>query len=203
MQNVKDMALEIVSKEGGYVNDPDDPGGPTNFGVTLQTLKEIGHQGRFGAAIGLRDLKSLTKSDAADIFCKFYFYKPRIHLLPPSIHDVVFDMSVNSGSRAIKLLQQSANLAGEVLVVDGQIGPKTQEHVNALITNQAYPMRDIYSIERREFYFRLADKRVSLRKFARSKSGSKGGWIKRAEAFLNSRFHMTQKEFEERTALWD
>ena len=42
MQSVEEIANEIVAREGGYVNDPDDPGGPTKHGVTLGTLRRLG-----------------------------------------------------------------------------------------------------------------------------------------------------------------
>ena len=43
MQHINDIAHEILKAEGGIVNDPDDPSGPTNYGVTLKTLKRLGH----------------------------------------------------------------------------------------------------------------------------------------------------------------
>lgn len=203
MQDIQSLAQEIVATEGGYVNDPDDPGGATNFGVTLSTLKSVGYRGKFGKSVTTDDLRKLTKSEAADIFCKHYFFKPRLHELHPSLHAVLFDMSVNAGGNAVKILQTSANLVENTLVVDGVIGPKTIDYVNTLIKNRGFPMRDVYSIERREYYFRLGDKRPSLRKFARSRANSKGGWIMRAESFLSPKYHMTETEFHQRIAQWD
>jgi lysozyme family protein len=43
MPNINDIAQEILKAEGGFVNDPDDPGGPKNYGVTLKILKKLGH----------------------------------------------------------------------------------------------------------------------------------------------------------------
>ena len=45
MQTVRQIAEGIVAREGGYVNDPDDPGGATNHGITLATLQRHGHSG--------------------------------------------------------------------------------------------------------------------------------------------------------------
>ena len=42
IQSVRQIAQQIVDREGGYVNDPDDPGGATNFGVTIHTMRRLG-----------------------------------------------------------------------------------------------------------------------------------------------------------------
>ena len=42
MKSVDEIATEIVAREGGYVNDPDDPGGATKYGVTIGTMKRLG-----------------------------------------------------------------------------------------------------------------------------------------------------------------
>ena len=49
MQNIRDIAAEIVIREGGYVNDPDDPGGATNHGVTIGTLRRLGIDARLAS----------------------------------------------------------------------------------------------------------------------------------------------------------
>jgi hypothetical protein len=61
---------------------------------------------------------------------------------------------------------------------------------------------DAYGIARRNYYFRIADRRPASRKYARSRAGGKGGWIKRAEEFISPRFHMSQQEFDRRVAGW-
>ena len=63
-------------------------------------------------------------------------------------------------------------------------------------------LRDAYGIARRNFYFRLADRRPSSRKYARTRAGEKGGWIRRAEEFLSEDYHLTDTEFRERVAEW-
>jgi len=55
MQTVRQIAEEIVAREGGYVNDPDDPGGATKYGVTIGTMRRLGldltGDGRVDAAV--------------------------------------------------------------------------------------------------------------------------------------------------------
>ena len=62
MQSVRQIAQDIVAREGGYVNDPDDPGGATNFGVTIHTMRRLGldldHDGDHITA----DVRRLTRS---------------------------------------------------------------------------------------------------------------------------------------------
>jgi hypothetical protein len=61
---------------------------------------------------------------------------------------------------------------------------------------------DAYGIARRNYYFRLADRRSASRKYARTRAGGKGGWIKRAEEFISPRFHMTTAQFNVRVSKW-
>ena len=74
MQHINDIAQEILKAEGGFVNDPDDPGGPTNYGVTLQTLKRLGHDLNKDGRVDIADLKQLSASQAVQIFVQDYFY---------------------------------------------------------------------------------------------------------------------------------
>jgi lysozyme family protein len=104
-----DKALQIVlSWEGGYVNDPHDPGGETNYGICKKSYPNI-------------DIKKLTLNDAADIYRKDYWLKCLCDELPLSVAIVVFDTAVNMGpNAAISLLQKSLDVAA-----DGIIGPFT------------------------------------------------------------------------------
>ena len=60
MQHINDIAQEILKAEGGFVNDPDDPGGPTNYGVTLKALKRLGHDLNQDGRVDIADLKQLS-----------------------------------------------------------------------------------------------------------------------------------------------
>lgn len=200
--DINQTALEIARAEGGYVNDPADPGGPTNRGVTLATLRRLHVDVTSDGRADLDDLRALTLQQAADIFLRDYFHRPRIDTLPEALHASVFDMQVNAGAQAVRILQKLLNRMGFACAVDGQIGPQTR--VACAQAAQAAPdhLVDAYGIARRNYYYALADARPASRKFARSRDGGKGGWITRAEAFIAPRYHLTEARHRERTAKW-
>ncbi|MEX0369335.1 MAG: holin-associated N-acetylmuramidase, partial [Tateyamaria sp.] len=184
MQTVRNIATEIVGREGGYVNDPDDPGGATNFGVTIHTMRRLGLDLDGDGDVDAADVRRLTRNQAIDIFVTHYFERPRIAELPNVLHATVFDMYVNAGANAIKILQRLLTEMGHPCVVDGALGP--QSIAAARAAHRAAPdhLVDAYGIARRNYYFRIADRRPASRKYARSRAGGKGGWIKRAEEFI-------------------
>ncbi len=156
MRTVRQIADEIVAREGGFVNDPDDPGGATKFGVTIHTMQRLGLDLDRDGAVTHRDVKVLTRAQAIDIFVDHYFERPRLGLLPQTVQASVFDMYVNAGSQAVRILQNLLCQMGFEVTVDGVIGPQTARATDA------------YGVARRNYYFRLADRRVSLRKYART-----------------------------------
>lgn len=202
MRNITDIAKEILKTEGGFVNDPDDPGGPTNYGVTLKTLHRLGHDLDQNGRVDIADLKRLSPDQAVQIFVQEYFYKPQIDQLPHMLHAPVFDMYVNAGAHAIKVLQRTLILFDAVVSVDGVIGPITINATQTVARSAPEHLVDAYGIERVNYYLSLADARPNMRKFARTRSGEKGGWIKRAERFVRPRFRMSPTAFVRRTAAW-
>ncbi|WP_299140720.1 holin-associated N-acetylmuramidase [uncultured Tateyamaria sp.] len=202
MQTVREIAKEIVAREGGYVNDPDDPGGATNFGVTIHTMRRLGLDLDGDGDVDVRDVKRLTQAQATDIFVTHYFERPLIAELPQTLHATVFDMYVNAGGNAIKILQRLLTQMGFACVVDGALGP--QSIAAARAAHEAAPdhLVDAYGIARRNYYFRIGDRRPASRKYARTRAGRKGGWIKRAEEFITPRYHMSPAQFQERVASW-
>jgi len=101
MQTVHQIASEIVAREGGYVNDPDDPGGATNFGVTIHTMRHLGLDLTRDGKVNAADVRALTRPQAVDIFINHYFKGPRVADLPEAIHATVFDMYVNAGANVL------------------------------------------------------------------------------------------------------
>jgi len=202
MHSVESIAAEIVRREGGFVNDPDDPGGATNHGVTIHTMKSLGldltRDGRVDAA----DVKALTPAQAADIYVRHYFQGPKLNLLPEALQASVFDMQVNAGTNAIRILQRLMAAFGLPLKDDGVIGPITARTVARAMDLAPAHLVDAYGIARRNYYYRLGDQRPASRKYARRKDGGKGGWITRAEEFVSARFQLSQAEHQARVAAW-
>lgn len=202
MNTVRQIAQQIVDREGGYVNDPDDPGGATKYGVTIHTMRRLGLDLDGDGSITPADVRALTRIQAVDIFLEHYFTRPLIAELPQPLQASVFDMYVNAGVNAVKILQQLLVDMGYSVSVDGALGPQSLAAVRAAFQGAPEEMVNAYGIARRNYYFRLADRRIASRKFARTRAGGKGGWIKRAEEFIAPRYHLTSAQFKARTAQW-
>ena len=202
MKSVKDIAAEIVAREGGYVNDPDDPGGATKYGVTLATLRRLGIDRTGDGRIDARDVQALTRAEAEAIFVEHYFRRPRLAELPVAVQPSVFDMHVNAGANAVKILQRLISRMGFAVQDDGVIGPQTLRAAGQAAEAAPAHLADAYGIARRNYYYALADSRPASRKYARSKTGGKGGWIIRAEEFISARYHLSLAEHRQRVAAW-
>lgn len=202
MLSVQQIAAEIVSREGGYVNDPDDPGGATNYGITLTTWQRHGRDLTGDRRITAADVIGISRADAVAIMVAQYFHAPRIDKLPKVLQASVFDMQVNAGSNAVKLLQRLLGHLGYRLKDDGVIGPATIRAADAAYADIPARLADAYGIARRDYYYALGDARPASRKYARRRDGGKGGWIIRAEQFINPAFHLTAAQHRERTRAW-
>lgn len=202
MRSVKDLAAEIVAREGGFVDDPDDPGGATKYGVTIHTLRRLGLDLTGDGQVSRADVRALTKTHAIDLFLRDYFRRPRLPLLPEPVQPSVFDMYVNSGSHAVRILQRLLIRMGYDLIVDGVIGPITAGHAHKAQSAAPDHFVDAYGIARRNYYYAVADARPASRKYARRRDGGKGGWIRRAEEFISPTYHLSEAEHRARTAAW-
>lgn len=202
MQTVAEIAEEIVAREGGFVNDPDDPGGATKHGVTIGTLRRLGLDVTGDGVVDVADVRALSRAQAVDLFVKEYFERPGLHRLPELLQPSVFDMYVNAGSAAVRILQQMLIEMGADLTVDGVIGPLTARAAHAAAARAPDHIGDAYGIARRNYYYAIADRRPQSRKFARRRDGAKGGWIRRAEEFISPKYHLSAAAHQERTRTW-
>lgn len=202
MQSVEEIAREIVAREGGYVNDPDDPGGATKYGVTLATLRGLGIDLDGDGRSTVADVRALSAAQAQAIFVEHYFNRPRIAELPREVQASVFDMYVNAGRNAVRILQRLLNEMGFACAPDGMIGPQTIAAAAAARAAAPEHIGDAYGIARRNYYYALADRRPSSRKYARRRDGGKGGWITRAESFISEKYHLSEAAHRARVAPW-
>ena len=202
MPNVRQIAEEIVAREGGFVNDPDDPGGATNHGVTIHTLRRLGIDVNRDTRIDAADVKALSRKQAVEIYLKHYYEGPGIAALPEALQPSVFDMQVNAGINAVKILQRLLSDMGFPCDPDGEIGPQTVRAAQMADDVAPSHLVDAYGIARRNYYYALADRRPASRKDARAKDGGKGGWIRRAEEFIAPKYPLTAAQHQARVAKW-
>jgi lysozyme family protein len=121
MKDNFEQCLALVLKhEGGYANNPKDPGGMTNLGVTKTTYElYVGHQ------VDEATMRGLTPDMVAPLYKKMFWDACRCDDLPDGVDYAVFDLAVNSGTRrAAKMLQKAAGVTD-----DGSIGPATLKAV--------------------------------------------------------------------------
>lgn len=125
-------ALRFVLKnEGGFVNHPDDPGGPTNFGITLATFSRW-----IGRPASVDGLKNIEARVVSDIYRQQYWHPAGCpSLASSSIATALFDASVLFGiSAAVAAAQRAAKTNGfPDLLVDSYIGPKSTAALNAVV----------------------------------------------------------------------
>jgi lysozyme family protein len=165
----------LLKHEGGFVNDPKDPGGATNKGVTIGTFQQCA-QRLVNLQPTLDNLRALTDAQAATIYKALYWDKvhgDEITLQP--LANIVFDFQVNAGANASKLLQRVLNTLGASpqLTVDGAIGAGTMA---ALAGTDAVAVYTAYKQGRKDYYTDLVKQRPSLGKFL-------NGWLARVNSF--------------------
>jgi len=153
----------VFPHEGGFTDDPADPGGPTNFGITQRTLAAWRH-----ADVSTEDVRDLTKDEAQNIYHANFWNPIRGQDLPGGVDLVTLDIAVMSGTRAAAtMLQRAAGLTGAN--VDGAIGTQTLKQVG---TNEAADLLDKLSAQREAFYQGIVHSRPTSAKFLK-------GWLNR------------------------
>ena len=178
---IEQIIADIIKAEGGFIHHPNDIGGPTNMGITQETLSNwISRQA------SIDDVRNLTVKIATEIYMMEYYKKPKFNLLHPKIQPIVVDASVLFGPRrAGKFIQKIANdinLAGEfgydTLIIDGLIGEKTVIMVsNICFTKGLFALFiNAYVEERIEYHRQRVAKRSDQQIFL-------NGWVNRSEKF--------------------
>lgn len=160
-------AKHILAVEGGYVNNRADPGGATNFGVTQRTLTSA----RRTIACLPEDVKDLTEEQALLIYELLYWKPAGCDKLSHPVDLVVFDGTVNCGTRqSVKFLQEALNVFDCGLAVDGIIGKKTLAALSSV--RNAHTLCAVVLWQRALYYLSLANSKPTMRAFLR-------GWLNR------------------------
>jgi lysozyme family protein len=164
---------QVLSNEGGYVNNPNDAGGATNMGITIPTLSQY-----LGRKATIVDIYGLTKDQAKEIYTRLYYLTPRFDTLPDAVQPIAVDTGVLHGTRwSIKKMQMICNQTGfGPLDEDGILGPRSQDTIT-----KCYNVMNGWFInalvEERENYYKQRVKDDS------SQAQFLQGWMNRAERF--------------------
>jgi len=165
MSELKNKIINgIIDVEGGYVNDPNDSGGETNYGITKKVAIEFGYTG---------SMKALTQYDAFAIYSDKYWNALRLDDICEVSFDIaeeLADTGINMGiSRAGKFIQRSVNVLNNRqkyypdLLVDGAIGDKTIASLIALVELRGLQginvILSMLNSLQGEFYISLAERR--------------------------------------------
>jgi lysozyme family protein len=131
----------VLKHEGGYVNDPKDPGGETNMGISKRSFPK-------------EDIRNLTRERAAELYERHYWIPAKCTSVPAPLRPLYFDTAVNCGvATAVRLLQLSCGIEA-----DGIFGPATMK---ASIRAR----RADFAEERRQYYLRMVHRNPSLARF--------------------------------------
>jgi uncharacterized protein (TIGR02594 family) len=158
----------VLGMEGGWTDDPYDPGGPTNFGITLATY--AADKGvdltAFNRAALTAELKSIAPETVRRIYRERYWRAASCPLMPPALAFFHFDAAVNQGvAGSARLLQEAVGAA-----IDGEIGPET---LGKAAARRIADTLALYADARRRHYRSLGH----FWRFGR-------GWLARVDATL-------------------
>lgn len=111
-----DQAFDrLLGHEGGYVNDPSDPGGETQWGISKRSYPAL-------------TIRALTRDDAKRIYLRDFWARIQADTLPDGVAFQIFDFAVNSGiETAVRYLQRAIGVAD-----DGHWGKVSQAAADAM-----------------------------------------------------------------------
>ena len=168
----KEIIDGILEREGGYVDNSADRGGPTKFGITLKTLKAWRGDPTLGKPVTrAEDVEGLDEAEARAIYYSEYYDKPKISLVANvRLRVFALDSAVQHGpTRAIRWLQEIAGVP-----VDGILGPVSLSAINQIDSDGLY--RRMVA-ERCRFYGRIITSDPTQAVFA-------AGWANRIADFI-------------------
>ena len=167
MANLNKLIPFLLKWEGGYVNDPNDLGGPTNKGVTLKTWQKVGYDKNGDGVIDEKDLKQIFVDDVIECVLRPEFWDvwKADRIRNQSIAHILVDWLWLSGKTAITATQRMLNVEA-----DGKVGEQTLAAIND------YP-------DQQELFDRIKTERVAyIERICRSRPANlrfRKGWLNR------------------------
>lgn len=160
----EEFIKDVLKKEGGYVNNQNDSGGETNYGITLAVARAHGYNG---------PMKDLPLSMAKQIYKEKYWDSlnlDEVSNISPSTALKLADIGVNMGvGRAAEFIQRLLNGLNRQgkdypdISVDGDIGGRTMQSLRAYISKRGGPGETVLyrglNVLQGDFYVSLAEKR--------------------------------------------
>src|SRR5262245_47279354 len=114
--NYPECITRLLKHEGGYTNHPADPGGSTNFGITIYDYRKYVKPGATA-----EDVRNMKLSEAKEIYRSKYWGAQRCDELPAGVDDSIFDYGVNSGiGRSGKVLRRVLGLPDNTSRIDDE-----------------------------------------------------------------------------------
>lgn len=137
------IVATVLEHEGGYVNDPKDPGGETKYGISKRAFPR-------------EDIKNLTKERAVELYYTHYWVPARCSELPARLQPIHFDSAVNCGVvQAVRILQLAAGVKD-----DGVFGPHTRQAAQDVTVAE-------YVQQRLAYHDRIIARNPALERFRR------------------------------------
>lgn len=171
----------LIRREGGYVNDPSDKGGRTNYGITRVAIEDYNRLMKAeGGAPLEKTPAAISRPEAEAVYRKMMKAYRFDQIQDQPLREHIFDMAVNHGPvRAVMLLQEVFHRNGYPVAVDGVLGPKTRGILNELASKPEAKRRLNNNLvkHREDFYHRLIRRNPIQKKFEK-------GWLDRARSFL-------------------
>lgn len=165
--------ITVLRHEGGYTDDAKDPGGATNWGISLRFIREEKLCENNDCKGDKNEVINLTKTEADEIYYKDWYIKNRYYEIKSQIiMTKVLDFSINAGSsQANKLIKRTINRISKIKTpINGLMDNETIELINHLEPSILYSG---LVTEEEDFYLDIVKRNPELRKFLR-------GWLTRA-----------------------
>jgi lysozyme family protein len=156
---------EVVGYEGGYVDDPNDHGGKTKYGISQKTYPNL-------------DIANLTLDQAKAIYWRDFYRALSLNALEnEQVALEIFDTAVNCGTgMAVRIAQRALRFLGEDIQVDGKIGPRTIEKLNAWSKRDPESLHKALNGYQFARYAAIIEADASQAKFGR-------GWLRRIQGY--------------------